>query len=102
MVTENYDEIVFRSPSPAFQQCLMQYGAATRNGSKSSKAPTAWPEHYLVFDDSLDMEVLLGIQHHLQKQLLGTIQTHIFAAVKLRILMNSLSCNRFEANANQP
>jgi YEATS domain-containing protein 4 len=77
VVAENYDEIVFRSPPPAFQQCLMQYGAATRNRSKSNKASTAWPEHYLVFDDSLDMEVLLGIQRHLQKQLLNSKRTLI-------------------------
>lgn len=75
---------------------LMQYGgssksaaaaaaaaaAASSSSNATSGAPplapnpnattTAWPEHYIMFDDAMDMEMLLSIHQHIQRELLET------------------------------
>lgn len=97
VVSENYDEIVFASPYPKFHSMLMLYGVSSKStaaaiaaaaASSSNNNPnnsnsnsnntlisannaavtTAWPEHYLAFDDAMDMEMLLSIQQHIQRE----------------------------------
>lgn len=71
---------------------LMQYGGSSKstalmnamvNGNTSSSvavvaatgtntATTAWPEHYLQFDDAMDMELLLSIHQHIQQEIVET------------------------------
>lgn len=88
VVSENYDEIVFASPFTKFHSMLMQYGVSSKSTSAaiaaslggnisntsniaatSNMVTTAWPEHYLTFDDAMDMEMLLSIQQQLQREL---------------------------------
>jgi YEATS domain-containing protein 4 len=87
VVSESYDEIVFASPFPKFHALLMQYGVSSKStlgayaashsnsssvgtSSHTPVATTAWPEHYLAFDDAMDMEMLLSIQQNIQQELL--------------------------------
>jgi YEATS domain-containing protein 4 len=98
VVSEAYDEIVFVDPSRLFFQQLMNFGPVhhssmnnnnnnsnenqhqlsnnNNNNNSSSSASrhhtvTAWPEHYLTFDDSFDTETLLQIQQFLRREISG-------------------------------
>eukprot|EP00981_Chlorochromonas_danica_P010705 scaffold3341_cov165-Ochromonas_danica.AAC.20 len=71
VVAENYDEIVFADPHATFHAQLMQYNGSTLASLQPSgpRKPTAFPEHYANFDESLDLEILSSIQQHLQEEL---------------------------------
>ncbi|RYY84197.1 hypothetical protein EON63_09745 [archaeon] len=91
MVAESYDEIVFADPRPPFHAQLLGYGSSTStsnhshtshvssgtgsgNGTSSSsggmgRKPTAFPEHYLAFDEAADLEVLAAIYSHLKTEI---------------------------------
>jgi len=89
VVSESYDEVLFTSPTRQFYDQLMQYGQQlfkkTPNsttttttdepttGSFERKA-TAFPEHYLPYDDQMDVETLLRIHDHLRQDILEAKQ----------------------------
>eukprot|EP01031_Cornospumella_fuschlensis_P026775 gene26775-32353_t len=65
VVAESYDEVVFADPRPSFHGRLLSYGSSLGNSATSSRKPTAFPEHYLSFDEAADLEILAAIRSHI-------------------------------------
>lgn len=66
------------SKSAAAAAATAAAAAAASSSSNATSPPnpnattTAWPEHYVMFDDAMDMEMLLSIHQHIQRELLET------------------------------